>query len=482
MDFFRVESISKKIIVFVFLLKIVTGTVLWFVYTRIYPDRLTADIFKYFDDGKVMYDALFSKPLDYFKMLFGIPDASLLHYYNDAMGHWSREFNQGMYNENRTLIRFNALADIFSFGNYHVHTVFICFLSLTGLIGIYKTFSSFLSNKKKELFIVIFLLPSVLFWGSGVLKEGLILFLLGMCVYHYHKLLNEGISAKRFVLILIFLFLLSITKLYIVLVVLPSLIAHAWVHKTKNRFSEIKYLTVLILYFSIGLIIPNYRFPFMLMEKQRQAIYIAQGGSYIANHQMKKFVYIDPKNEKRVIRLPDKPGFCKIVPGVSYVTWNFETHLDSEYVNVSTDTAVYWIYYDQPAAGSYIKMSFIEPTILSIIKNAPLAFFNTTFRPHFLEARNPLMLLSAVENFFILLFILLCLFFFSKKIPNHHLIYFCLSIVVLLFVLIGITTPILGAVVRYKIPVLPFLMIAFLLILDKEKLLRKLPFLKKIIG
>jgi hypothetical protein len=54
--------------------------------------------------------------------------------------------------------------------------------------------------------------------------------------------------------------------------------------------------------------------------------------------------------------------------------------------------------------------------------------------------------------------------------------------VLLLFVLIGLTTPILGAMVRYKIPGLPFLLIVFLLMLDKEKLLNKFPGLKKIIG
>ncbi|MBI4929451.1 MAG: DUF2142 domain-containing protein [Bacteroidetes bacterium] len=481
-NFFRDESISRKIIVFVFLLKIVAGTILWLVYTRIYPDRLTADIFKYFDDGKVMYNALFSKPLDYFKMLLGIPDASLLHYYNDDMGHWTRPFNQGMYDENRTLIRFNALVDIFSFSNYHVHTVFICFLSLTGLMGIYKSFSSFLSNKKKELFAAIFLLPSVLFWGSGVLKEGLIVFFLGMVIYHYQKFIQEGVSAKRLCLVFIFLFLLSITKIYILLVLLPALIAHTWVVKTKNRFSEIKYAVVLIIYFSIGLVIPKYHFPFMLMEKQRQGIYMAQGGSYLGNQKLNKFVYIYPNIEKRIIRLKNNPGFCKIVPGIAYTSWNLTTHLDSMYVHSSSDTSTYWIFYDQPAAGSYIKIPLIEPTIPSIIKNAPLAFFNTAFRPHLLEAKNPLMIFSAIENIFILLFIFICMLFVSRKIQNRNMIYFCFSITVLLFALIGLTTPILGAVVRYKIPALPFFLITFLLLLDKEKLLHKFPFLKKFIG
>src|ERR1035437_9676446 len=77
MNFFQTGFSSQKLIVFVFILKILAGTALWFVYSYLYADRSTADIFKYFDDSKVMYNALFSKPLDYFKMLIGVPDPSL---------------------------------------------------------------------------------------------------------------------------------------------------------------------------------------------------------------------------------------------------------------------------------------------------------------------------------------------------------------------------------------------------------------------
>lgn len=482
MKFFETEHVSRTLISSVFLLKIAAGTALWFIYTRLYPDRLTADIFKYFDDGKVIYNTLFSDPADYFKMLFGIPDASLEHYYRDDMRHWSREFNQGLYNENRTLIRFNALIDLFSFGNYHVHTVFMCFLSTLGLMGIFKAFSAFLTGKSKELFAAVFLLPSVLFWGSGVLKEGLILFALGMCLYHYSKLLNEKMGILRIASVLIFLLLLSITKLYVLLVILPALIAQGWISKTKNSYPEIKYLTVLALYFSAGLLIPNYDFPFMLLEKQRQAVYMSQGGSYIANHTTKRFVYIPPKTEKRIIPIEDKPGFCKIAPGVSYVSWNLETFLDSVYIEHSSDTNTYWVFYDQPAAGSNIKIPSLDGSFLSIVNNAPAAFANIFFRPFLFEAKNPLTLLAAIENLLILFIALVCIFFCYRNIPNRHLIYFCLSIVLLLFALIGLTTPVLGAAVRYKIPALPFLLTAFLLMLDKEKLTKKFPVLKKMFG
>jgi hypothetical protein len=472
-NFFRTEGISGKAIQLVFILKLIAGTFLWWIYTHIYPDRLSADIFKYFDDGKIMYDALFVKPLDYFKMLFGIQDASLMHYYLEDMRHWVRPFNQGLYDENRTLIRFNALICLFSFGNYHVHTVFMCFLSLVGLNGIYKTFLPYLWNKKKELFAIVFLLPSVLFWGSGVLKEGLILFAMGMFIYHWHKLISEKFSLVRIIFVLLFAGLLSITKIYVLAILFPACIAYTWLVKTKYKFPEIKFLVVLIVYILGGIFLLGIDIPFMLMEKQRQTINIARGGSYLGDEKSERFVYIGPEIQNRIIRLKDKPGYCKIVPGVSYISWNLKTHLDTLYVKHSSDTNTYWIYYDQSAAGSAIEIPVLDGTFFSIIKNSPVAFFNTAFRPHIFEIKNPLMFLSGIENFFVLLFILLYIFFFRIERKNIGLIYFCATIVILLFVLIGLTTPILGAVVRYKIPALPFFLMLFLLVLDKKKLLRK---------
>jgi len=481
LPFYSVDGISKNAFALVFVVKISFGLIFWAVYAFYVPYHQKADAFMYFDDGKAIYQALLENPIDYVKILLGFSDPSLDHYI-DNTGSWNMIYNQGIYNETRTIIRFNAIVDIFSFGNYHIHTIFICFLSLTGLAGIYKTFLPFLTDKKKELFIVVFFLPSVLFWGSGVLKEGLVLFAFGMLVYHVFRLINGNISFSRIAYVLIFAGLLSVTKAYMLLFLFPALAAYAWISKTNGKKPELKFLIVFAICISGVLCLPKFDLPFTLMDKQRQSIYMANGGALLGLKNENKFIYISPEIKTKVTRIPGKPDYCKIVEGVPYVSWYFLNYSDSIYVQHSTDTTTYWIYYNMQSAGSRIEIPFLHPTYTSILKNSPQAFFTAAFRPHFLDAKNPLMLISSIENFFICLFILVCLIFSSKKIATRHLIYFCLSITIMLFVLIGLTTPVLGAVVRYKIPALPFFLIAFLLILDKEKLLKKFPFLKKIIG
>jgi len=481
LSFFNIEGISRNAFTFAFIVKICFGFLFWAVYTYHSPYQNKADAFLYFDDGKVLYSAVFNNPLDYIKLLLGFNDESL-NQYLDKTGYWLREFNQGLYNETRTVIRFNAIVCLFSFGHYHVHTVFMCFISFAGLAGIYKTFLPFLENKKRELFAVVFFLPSVLFWGSGVLKEGLILFAAGMLIYHWLKSLKEGFSVKRLILILIFIALLSLVKIYFLLMILPALFAHTWIVKSSTRFSWVKYLTVIVIYISAGLSLPNFDLPFMLMEKQRQGIYLSRGGSYLVNKEQQRYVYIKSEIKDRIIYLEDNPGYCKIKSGVPYLNWTRDNFMDTGIVYNSTDTNTYWIYYNQEAAGSKIDIPILFPSIWSMLKISPIAFFNSLVRPHIFEAKNPFMLLSAIENSVIAIFILISFFFYSKRSENLHMFFFCITIVVFLFILVGITSPILGASVRYKMPALPFLFIAMLLILDKEKLMHKFPFLHRILG
>lgn len=282
--------------------------------------------------------------------------------------------------------------------------------------------------------------------------------------------------------VILFAWLLTITKIYMLLFLLPALAAHAWILKTNGKRPALKYGIVFTLYIVAALIQPKVDIPFKLMDKQRQTIYMASGGTHLGIVEENKFIYISPKIKHRIDTIPGKPGYCKIAEGVPYVSWYYDNFTDSTYVQHSTDTATYWIYYDLKEAGSHIDIPLLYPSYSSIVKNAPNAFFTTAFRPHFGDAKNPLMLMSAIENLLIGAFILVCIFFAARRVPHYHLVFFCLSVAVGLFVLIGLTTPVLGSVVRYKVPAMPLLLIAFLLILDKEKLLRKFPVLRKILG
>ena len=56
---------------------------------------------------------------------------------------------------------------------------------------------------------------------------------------------------------------------------------------------------------------------------------------------------------------------------------------------------------------------------------------------------------------------------------------FCMIFTILLFILIGLITPVLGAIVRYRIVALPCLVFVLIYYYDRAKLYKNLSFLSK---
>ncbi len=422
MKFFDMEGISKRTLSLIFILKIFSGITLWAVYTFYYKDRATSDIYKYFDASKIMFDTLKTNPVHFLKMLTGIGNNTLeFSPYYDKMNFWSRQIESSIYNDSHTIIRFNTLVRFFSFGYYNVHTVFICFLSFIGLTAICKTFYPMLQDKKRELFISVFLLPSVLFWGSGVLKEGLILFALGLFIYYF----NQLFKIHAIIICLGVGLLLALSKFYVWLAIMPGLIFMLWMNKSNGTKKVLKFTTIICITAIVGLNID-------------------------------KFTSI----QNPLVTLSQKQiEFNKLSSGVVTDAYNKPI----------------------PIPGSVIQINTLEPTLTSFIKNSPQALVNTLFRPFVWELKSPMIVLAGIENLVILAFIILCIIFIKPLSGiQWEYVFFCSSFVILQFLIIGCTTPILGAIVRYKVPALPFLLITFLLLLDKEKIIKKIPLYFKI--
>ena len=131
-------------------------------------------------------------------------------------------------------------------------------------------------------------------------------------------------------------------------------------------------------------------------------------------------------------------------------------------------------------SGSNIEIKELEPTILGFASCLVPAYINTLFRPFVTEADSFIKLVCCAENLlFLLIFLYMCIRF--KPIDNNQfrfvLFTFCFMLV--LYALIGMTTPNLGALVRYKIPVMPFLLCSMLTATDFNRLKKLMRFCNK---
>ena len=416
MKFFHFNSIPKHWFIIIFGLKVICSILLTIIYSSYYSSRATADIFKYFDDSKVMFDALTSHPIDYFKMLFAVDNDN--SYFNENyyqyMNHWVRPYTANLFSDSHIIIRFNAFVRLFSFGYFNVHNVFINFLSLVGLTLIFKAFKSFLAQKEKALFYVIFLAPSVLFWGSGLLKESLIFLALGLLLVNFFKLFHQ-IKIIYLFLIVAAIILIMYTKFY------------------------------LLIAFSIPI------------------------GGYLINQ------FFNKKN----------PIYGYLIATIFFIICANVFPLVNDKLDIVFQIANKQQVFSRFIAHVETNSGFLIPHLtdgLSILKTIQNALVNTLIRPFFWECKSVFVLLSAFENTAVLFAIFITLYF-RKKINNASINILCFNLFFVfgLFVLIGLTTPVFGAIMRYKIPGLILLLISLLIVIDLQKVKNTFPFLNKIL-
>lgn len=411
-SFFRIEGISYRMLSFAFAVKLVFAVLLSLVFTHFYTNRLTADTFKFFDDSKIMFSVLHEHPTWFFRMITGIDDKApyLLPYY-DQMHNW---YNKAViFNDYRFQIRLNAFLRFFSLGHYYVHAVIYCFLSFIGLTALLKLFILYLPQFKRVLYAGTYFLPSVLFWGSGLLKDSLIFFATGLSLYCLYRFIHDR-KLRSLICFVIFLLFLMLIKFHNFILLVPLYAAFAFSSFIKRYYIAIFGIITIVYYLALlkmNVVLPGYGLMELLSKKQ------------------------------------------------------------AEFVDLAQD------YHAQSA----IPINLLEDSEWSAVRNTPQALSHVFLRPYVWEAKNPFILMAAIENILLIVLTLFSIFSFSRRnftITALMLLSFIYTLS--LFEMIGLVTPVMGAIVRYKIQALPFFFFFLACFSDKNLLLQRFPFLKKI--
>lgn len=297
------------------------------------------------------------------------------------------------FNDSRTMIRLCAFLKIFSFGTYFPLAVIMSFLSMMGLAGLYRGFDRLLPNRELPLLAGVFLLPSTLLWTSGVIKEAFLMFAVGLFFYQFLLLSHEKVLKSKRIL--------SFLSLTVCLFLIKS-------------------------YF-VFLMLPGILSWLLFRGKKNQALLTIF--THVVYYLLVIFLF-----PPLITGLP----LPELLSGKQF-----------EFISVATIEN----------AKSFIVIPQLDVTYTTLLMNAPAAFFRTVGRPFLFESHNPLMLLAALENFVLNLFTIICIAGITSTLKQRWrgLHWSALFLVVSLAILIGLITPILGSMVRYKVPLLPFM-------------------------
>lgn len=482
---FKNKRFSSTTFCGLFLLKLFFGLCFYLVYTAYYTDLQTSDMHKYYNDAIKIYELTKDNPRAYFSILTGLEINNNNETITQQLSSWYQEESASVINDSRMIIRFNLMMLPFSKGNIYLHLVIMVFLSFFGLYLIYVVFEKYFIGKEIYLLISCFGIPSVMFWSSGIMKEGLLIFFFGILVYTLIKaqknlylrvLILTGSMAGLF-----------FSKFYVALSLIPSLIfliiSKIFIKISPLRQFILTCMIVVICAIAFNTIFNNLPLQ-KLSKKQNDFINLSIGGVYLANTNYPyDTIFTLKQSSLAAISQITEGKTAKLKPGTVYHHWTNPGYADT--LVAINNQNLYLILKVLAPTGSAITLKRLMPSFKSVLQLFPEAFINVFFRPFIFDVENLFSLLAFIENLiFIILLIFLVFGFKQPELSKQRIVYFLMLFVFTLYTLVGLTTPVLGAAVRYKVPALPFLLMSVFLLTDFSLLKQRLnllfkPLLKK---
>jgi len=321
------------------------------------------------------------------------------YYYNDFQSY--------------SVVRFSSLFVFLGARSFITATILVSSLTYLGMWQLFKMlYNQFKESQKSTAFALLFI-PSTIFWGSGILKDSYTLMAACLMVVSLYKIFvyKQRVYLNVLLLIVSFYILVSL-KPYIFFAIMAAFVvamSHQYIKVIKNKVVKTFFVPVII----------------VLVVGIGAQVMIAVGESV--------------------------GGQYRSVDMLLYKASATQLDLTQSYYH-----------------GNSFDIGKFEPTVPGVLSKAPVAIMAGLYRPYLWDSRNPVMLISALENSLYLgltLYLLLLSFiawrkkglkFLGKILFYDSFIVFSLTFALLFSFSVGISTANFGALVRYKIPLIPF--------------------------
>ena len=293
----------------------------------------------------------------------------------------------------------------------------ISFLAFAGNWRLFKTFYYMYPSLHRKIAMAVLFLPSILFWGAGLLKDPLCFGGMGFALHACYKLFikKENILINAIIL-LVSSWFVFIMKPYIILCIVGMLPVWLLFRYTRQiKIKPYRYAVNTLLFILL---------PFL---------------SIVALQQLAQ------------TELTTMFAFEKILQSMQMQQSNLS----------------------RMEARSAFDLGEFDGTILSFLQMFPAAVATTLFRPFVWEVNNPFMLFSALESFLFIVITFMTVWLAGIKgifrtLTNDSFLLFCLGFSLIFAGAVGITTYNFGTLVRYKIPALPFYLVLLFVIMDQS--------------
>lgn len=401
--------------------KIVSAIGLALIYVYYYEEG--GDTLGYHNDSSVLVKLLFHSPSDFIRVWLMPITKNTVFYFTKETGYPWYLHDPNTFMVVRLLVPIKLLC----FDTYLVSSMLMAVVSFTGIWKLYRLFCDYYPALYKYFAITILFVPSVLFWGSGILKDSWTLAAVGWFCYLFYKIFikRNKVFLSLAGLIISMLVLIQI-KPYIFVGLFPGAIL--WM--IWGRLSKIK---------------------------------------------------------NKIIRIIVAPLIVSAGIGLGWGIWISTSSSLGAFGSMENIVQKAYVSYDDLKKDYYKGNSFDfgnwEPTLEGMLSKFPVAITTGLFRPFLWEAKNIVMAISGLENLAILCFSIWVLFrrpFTTiKNLFSNPLILLCLIFAIFFAFSIAISTSNFGALVRLRIPMEPFWLSGMVLIEYGRRII-KVPSLAKV--
>lgn len=463
--FFKVDTLPAYTFILAFILKFFVGYLFNIIHEFTYGfGDLSHDGSVFIFEAQQL-NAVFEKnPSAYFKFLFGLDDsdAAVIKYMPKTV-YWSAG-DLTLINDNKNVIRIHSIIQFFSFNLLYIHVAIMCLLSLFGLKNLFDALKKLVSIPEKWLFWLLFLVPSTLFWTSSILKEPMLF--LGFSLLLNGLLATNSNQIKGFKLVIGILLLIGF-KPYILICFIIAFCAYLlykYIFKFKLIFTFIGCIMAVVL---LSLLLPKQRSTALnyLTRKQFDFVNVGKGGLHVQADSC--FYYFQPHQYEN---LKIQKDVVLTHPSDAYVM-RFGSTQKPKKIHLIPNGDHWRIHYYSIGCLSYIETTPINNSSIQLVKNIPEAILNSVVRPYPTDHGSNLKWFSILETWGIFIFMCFAIYKRRKLSELEKSVVFSLfTFALLLFLLIGFTTPVLGATVRYRFPAQLAIIIIGLILIDYKKL------------
>lgn len=293
-----------------------------------------------------------------------------------------------------------------------------CF-SFIGVWKLFRLFNILYPGNAKIFAYLILYLPTIIFWGGGIMKDSYVLGATCWVTYNFYQIFIARENIIRNILFMAFnLFLIVNIKAYIIISLMPGMLL--WINSTYLK--AIRSTAVRVLVFPILLIIIS---SIGFIAFQNLSTLMGVYGDVDSAIQQAQVIQEDLLRE------------------------------------------------DQYGGNNY-NIGEFDGSLGGLISVAPLAIFTALFRPLFWEIGSPTMVLSVLENTIMIIFTIFILIRTSpikllRILLAEPFLLYCFIFSILFAFGVGIAGTNFGALVRYKTPLVPFFFSMIYLIFKQSR-------------